>query len=99
VSHFLDRWEGDEALIVLLRSSTTNEVAAQRMHEIFVTQLEPMAATLVPADAARRAGLVATQILGLALSRYVLRLPPVAGMTRVEIVAWIAPTIQRYLTP
>lgn len=98
VSHFLDRWEGDEALIVLLRSSTTNEVAAQRMHEIFVTQLEPMAATLVPADAARRAGLVATQILGLALSRYVLRLPPVVGMTRVEIVAWIAPTIQRYLT-
>ena len=35
VAHFLDRWEGDEALVVLLRSSTTNAEAAQRMREIF----------------------------------------------------------------
>ncbi|MFL6088239.1 MAG: TetR/AcrR family transcriptional regulator, partial [Mycobacterium sp.] len=35
VAHFLDRWERDEALIVLLRSSTTNGEAAQRMRKIF----------------------------------------------------------------
>jgi AcrR family transcriptional regulator len=99
VSHFLNRWEGDEALIVLLRSSTTNEEAAQRMRQIFVSQLEPMVATLVPKDAAKRAGLIATQILGLALSRYLLRLPPIAGMSGDEIVAWLGPTIQRYLSP
>src|SRR5215475_8567297 len=34
VGHFLERWEGDEALILLLRSSTTNAEAAQRMREI-----------------------------------------------------------------
>ena len=35
----------------------------------------------------RRAGLIATQVLGLALCRYVLRLPPVVGMSRDEIVS------------
>ena len=37
------------------------------------------------------------QMLGLALCRYVLRLPPVVGMTHDEVVSWVGPTIQRYL--
>ncbi|WP_436634168.1 hypothetical protein [Actinomadura kijaniata] len=45
-----------------------------------------------------RAGLVAAQVLGLALTRYVLRLPPVAAMDRDAVVAWIGPTLQRYIT-
>jgi AcrR family transcriptional regulator len=97
VSHFVERWEGDEALIVLLRSATTNDEAVARMHQIFLGQLEPMVAKLTPEGAAVRAGLIATQILGLALCRYVLRLPPVVGMSRDEIVAWYGPTVQRYL--
>jgi AcrR family transcriptional regulator len=98
VRHFLERWEGDEALVILLRSSTTNGEAAQRMHQIFGTQLEPLIATLVPAEeVGLRAGLIATQILGMALCRFVLRLPPVVAMSRDEIVDWLGPTIQRYL--
>ena len=31
VGHFLERWEGDEALVILLRSSATNTEAAQRI--------------------------------------------------------------------
>jgi AcrR family transcriptional regulator len=100
VRHFLDRWEGDEALVILLRSSATNGEAAQRMQEIFVSQLRPQVATLVPAEeAGARAGLIATQILGMALCRFVLRLPPVVEMSRDEIVGWLGPTIQRYLGP
>jgi len=98
VRHFLERWEGDEALVILLRSSATNGEAAQRMQEVFWTQLQPLAATLVPAEESGvRAGLIATQILGMALCRFVLRLPPVVEMTREEIVEWLGPTIQRYL--
>jgi AcrR family transcriptional regulator len=97
VSHFLNRWEGDEALIVLLKSSATNTEAAQRMRQIFIAQIEPMVATLVPGQAALRAGLLATQILGFAFCRYVLRLPPIVGMSRDEIVDCLGPTIQRYL--
>ncbi len=98
VGHFLERWGGDEALVILLRSSATNVEAAQRMQQIFGTQLQPLVASFVPLEeASARAGLIATQILGLALCRFVLRLPPVVAMSRDEIVDWIGPTIQRYL--
>jgi AcrR family transcriptional regulator len=97
VSHFLDRWEGDEALVLLLRTSTTNAEAAQRMQHIFATQLAPTVARLAPSDADKRASLIATQILGLALCRYVLKLPPIAHMPREDVVAWVGPTVQRYL--
>jgi AcrR family transcriptional regulator len=101
VGHFLERWEGwedGEALVILLRSSATNADAAKRMQRIFTTQLQPLVATQVPAGEARwRSGLIATQILGMAWCRYVLRLPPVVKMTRAEIIDWVGPTIQRYL--
>ena len=44
VAHFVDRWERDEVMVVLLRSSTTNADAAQRMKEIFSAQLLPVIA-------------------------------------------------------
>jgi AcrR family transcriptional regulator len=97
VRYFMDRWERDEALVVLLRSSTTNAEAAQRMQEIFAGQLLPAITKINAGDAPRRAGLIATQVLGLALCRYVLRLPPVVAMSRDEVVEWLGPTIQRYL--
>jgi AcrR family transcriptional regulator len=97
INHFMDRWERDEALIVLLRSSTTNPQAAQRMRAIFATQLLPVVTKVNPAAPERRAALIATQTLGLALCRYVLRLPPIVEMSRDETVSWLGPTLQRYL--
>ena len=84
--------------MILLRSSATNAEAAQRMQQIFSAQLQPQVATLVPAaQSLERSGLIATQILGLAWCRYVLRLAPVVAMTRAQIIDWLGPTIQRYL--
>jgi len=97
VAHFMNRWERDDALIVLLRSSTTNAEAAQRMQQIFAAQLMPEIAKVNAAEPARSAGLIATQMLGLALCRYVLKLPPVVAMSRDEVVCWLGPTCQRYL--
>lgn len=96
--HVLDRWDGDETLMALLRAAVTHQAAADRMLEIFATQLGPAVRAIAPDDAATRAGLVATQVLGLALTRYVLRLPPVTAMDRDAVVAWIGPTLQNYLT-
>jgi len=103
VAHFLQRWEGDptdDALLILLRSAATDDVAADRMRAIFRDQLIPtlLALTGDAADAAERAGLISTQMLGLALCRNILRLPPVAALAPEIIVARIGPTIQRYLT-
>jgi AcrR family transcriptional regulator len=96
--HVVDRWDGDETLMALLRAAVTNPTAAERMREIFASQLGPALAAVAPSDAETRAGLVATQVLGLALTRYVLRLPPVVAMNRESIIDWIGPTLQRYFT-
>ena len=80
MTHFVDRWERDEVMVVLLWSSTTNADAAQRMQAIFATQLLPVIAGINPEDPLRRAGLIATQMLGLSLCRYVLKLPPIVAM-------------------
>ncbi|MFF3341464.1 TetR family transcriptional regulator [Streptomyces flavidovirens] len=100
VEHFLDRWEGDEVLTALLRVGVTNAAGAERIQTIFREQLGPVAAGVSPdpAEAPMRAALVASQILGMAMARYVLRLPPAVEMTRQEVIDWLAPTVQRYLT-
>jgi AcrR family transcriptional regulator len=99
VTHFLAQWEDDEALVVLLRSATTNAEAAQRMKDIFAAQLMPAIAKFVPPqDAPRRAGLIATQVLGMALCRFILRLPPVVAMSREDLIESLGPTLQRYAT-
>jgi AcrR family transcriptional regulator len=96
-AHVLDRWDGDETLMALLRAAVTNPAAADRMREIFAGQLGPAMQAVAPDDVAVRAGLVASQVLGLALTRYVLRFPPVAGMDRGAVLDWIGPTLQRYI--
>lgn len=100
VEHFLDRWEGDEILMALLRSGVTNQAAAERLQNIFVEQVAPLVAHLSgeprPAAAAR-AGLITAQMLGLALCRYILKLPPVVNLKRAELVRRVGATVQAYL--
>jgi AcrR family transcriptional regulator len=99
---FLTLWQrppSDELLLMLLRSAVTDDAVAQRFRTVFADQVLPAVLRFGdPADAPRRAGLVATQLLGLALCRYVLGLPPVVALTEQQLVADIGPTIQRYLT-
>ncbi|MER5767755.1 TetR/AcrR family transcriptional regulator [Streptomyces sp. NPDC001985] len=100
VRHFLGRWEAEDGLPALLRASATHEVAAERARRMFDEQLRPFALRVSPRpeEAAGRAALVSSQLIGLAFSRYVLRLAPAVGMAREELVGWLAPTVQRYLT-
>jgi hypothetical protein len=37
-------------------------------------------------------------MIGLLVTRYVLELEPLASLPREEVVAWVAPNLQRYLT-
>ncbi|WP_443055472.1 TetR/AcrR family transcriptional regulator [Streptomyces sp. NBC_00704] len=98
VRHFLHRWEhdgADDALLLLLRSAVTNDQAARRMREIFSTQVAP---ALGPVHQDRM-GLVSSQLLGLALTRYLLRIPAVTQLTPEEIVTAYAPAVQSILAP
>ncbi|MET9442522.1 TetR family transcriptional regulator [Streptomyces sp. NPDC006610] len=100
VEHFLDTWEDNEVLTALLRVGATSSSGAERMQGIFREQLLPAARQVCPdpEQVPARTALFATQLLGLALTRFVLRFPPAVELTREEIVAWLAPTVQRYLT-
>ena len=101
--HFVSRWEGDladEAIMVLLRSAITNPVAADRMRTVFGRQVVALVRTVThdDPDADVRAGMISTQLLGIALTRYVLRLPPVAALDAETLIAVVTPVLQQFLT-
>jgi hypothetical protein len=52
----------------------------------------------LPAEGRLRLNLAAAQMVGIALLRHVVRMEPLASASEDEIVAVVAPTIQRYLT-
>jgi AcrR family transcriptional regulator len=101
----LSVWESAEvrdAFLTMLRSALTSEHAAAMLRE-FITEaiLRPLASAAdggVAERTAFRASLVGTQILGLALGRYLLRFEPVATASADELAAAVGPTIDRYLT-
>ena len=99
VSYFFTRWEGDTTLPALLRTASTNPSGAERVRQIFATQLSAAVARMVadPAEAPHRAALIASQLLGVALTRYVLRLPPMVDIPPTTLIPWLAPAVQRYL--
>ena len=89
------------AAVALLRSAMSNEWTARLMREFVVTQVLRRAVAELGMDgeeAAMRAALVATQLSGLAVVRYVLKVEPVAGADPEELVRAVGPTVQRYLT-
>ena len=89
------------AAVAMLRSAMSNDWTARLLREFIVTQVLRRAITELdmPRDEApMRASLLATQIGGLAVVRYVLKVEPVASADPEILVRAIAPTVQRYLT-
>ena len=102
IRHFLDVWEGptsNGSLTILLRASASSEEIAAKTRGVFAGQVMPMLAQIADrAELATRAGLISSQLLGLALCRYVLKVPPVVAMTPEQIIAGVGPVLQRYIT-
>jgi AcrR family transcriptional regulator len=100
VRHLVKRWEDpphNDELIALLRTAVTSETAAGQLQTV-LSQLitEPLAA-LGDDRAAERGAFIATQLLGLILCRYILRLEPLASLPADDVVAAVAPSVQQYL--
>lgn len=103
VRTFLAVWDSPvgTAAVALLRSAVSNQWTARLLREFLVTQVLRRVVDqldLDPAEVPLRGALVATQIAGLAMMRYVIRLEPVASAPPDTLVATIGPTVQRYLT-
>ena len=93
-----DRQAGG-ALIGLVRASVTHDDAARMMRE-FITRevIGRLADALERPDPRLRAALVGSQLLGLAMARFIIRMEPIASADSETLIACYAPTIQRYLT-
>ena len=99
---FLAIWESPrnrEPLLGVIRSAVTNPRAARMLRE-FVTRafLGKVAPALGREDARLRVALVGSQIIGLAVLRYVIRVEPLVSATEDELVAAVGPRLQEYLT-
>ena len=51
-----------------------------------------------PTVTRRRRALVSSQLMGLAFTRYILRVPPVSTATPRQIGRWAGPTLDRYMS-
>lgn len=98
---FVSIWDSPAgtAGVALLRSALNHEWSAHMLRDFLTTQiLRRIADALHLPDATLRLPLVASQLVGLAMIRYVLRLEPLAGAPVEWLVSVYGPTIQRYLT-
>jgi AcrR family transcriptional regulator len=98
VTRFLQVWDNPASggpLVSVLRSASSQP---ELMREFLEREIVPrFAGAIGPPDAELRATAVATQMLGLAVLRYVLLVEPLASATQGEVVALIAPTVQRHV--
>jgi AcrR family transcriptional regulator len=98
---FIGVWDSPEGrhLPGLIRSIVGHEIAATLMREFFAHAVLGRIAASLPIDhPRRRASLVASQLFGLALVRYVVKLEPIASANVDQLAAWIGPNLQRYFT-
>jgi AcrR family transcriptional regulator len=102
VDLFVRNWDDEGSrnpILTLLRAATTEPRAAELIREFLRLKLfAPLMDRLGVDRPDLRADLVASQLVGLGMTRYVLRLEPLASARAGEVVSWIAPTVQRYLT-
>lgn len=102
VEMFLSVWDDPEtgpAFLAMFRAAMTQEDARRALAEFASTEILTSYANHLDAEDARlRASLAASQLIGMVMLRYVIRLDPWASMPRERVVALVGPNVQRYLT-
>ncbi|MEQ4518215.1 TetR family transcriptional regulator [Pseudarthrobacter sp. B907] len=96
-------WDGpaQHGLVAFIRGTIGSKAKTALLREMVARTILPriMAGATGPAEEVRmRGNLIATQMTGLMLMRYVVRLEPLASAPPDDIVRMIAPNVQRYLT-
>jgi AcrR family transcriptional regulator len=98
---FFALWEDRDqrrALMGVLRSAVSDPGAAALIREIVIEQmLGPIVSRLDVADPELRITLLASQIVGLAVTRYIVAVEPLASLPPERLIPALAPTFQRYL--
>jgi AcrR family transcriptional regulator len=101
IGRFVQVWDatGGGQMVMLVRSIAAHEAAARMLRE-FISRviLIRVVSQVAPDQYELRAALAGTQLVGLGMIRYVLKLEPLASADRATVVTAIAPNLQRYLT-
>jgi AcrR family transcriptional regulator len=102
VRSVLEVWDSElqPSLVAAIRTALTDPALTRSVGEFLTLEVIGHVMPrddLTPEEANRRAGLVASQILGLVIGRYVLRLPVLVNRQTEDLVAEVGPTVQRYV--
>ncbi|WP_414696432.1 TetR family transcriptional regulator [Pengzhenrongella sp.] len=91
--------QGRSRVVSLVRAAASEPEAARLVRDLLTREvLTPIAEGIGSDDAAYRASLVMSQIVGLIMARYIVEVEPLASRDASVIADAIAPTLQRYLT-
>jgi AcrR family transcriptional regulator len=94
-----DTAEGRQRIVALVSAASASEAGARMLREFLAREVfARIIARLGSDDAELRGALAASQMMGLAVARYVVRLEPLASADPDIVVALVGPTIQHYLT-
>jgi AcrR family transcriptional regulator len=80
-----------------IRSASSHPEAAALVRETVTRDIGRLAVAVTDDEPETRAVLVGSQIVGLALARYVVRVEPLASLPAADVIDFIAPTFQHYL--
>ncbi|MBV9639837.1 MAG: TetR family transcriptional regulator [Mycobacteriaceae bacterium] len=95
---FIGLWGPDGPFLPLLRAASSNRAAADALLDVFSRQVTPALATAAIDQPNQRAALIGAHFVGIAVSRYILGTPPLAGMDDTQLIAWLRPVVAHYLT-
>ncbi len=99
---FFSVWDApaaSERLVAFVAASSSGTDAARTMQQFLTREvLSRISAFASGDDPQLRASLVASQMLGVAIARYVLKIEPLASADAADLIPFLAPTIERYLT-
>lgn len=103
VRRLLKAWDASpdnrDRMVAMLRAALSHDRPAIAMRDLLMRSVLVQLRCIVSDDTADlRASLIGTQLGGLVLGRYVLRIPAVADASHEELVAAIGPALQHYVT-
>lgn len=101
LDRFLQLWDSEEhqaALIALFRAGISNDRIGRRLRFFFEEEMPSQLGHRIPKETAQfRVGLVVSHLIGLAVSRHILKLEAVKSASRESLVAAYGPAVTRLL--
>jgi AcrR family transcriptional regulator len=100
VRTFVTIWDntGGGVFAALMRSITSHDQAAHALHDFLVKHIvERVLASVGKDDLEFRATLIASQLVGMGMVRYVAQFEPFASADTDAVVAAVGPNLQRYI--